>query len=575
MKKDVFAKLCGILVLFVVFSGFVSAAAAVGYINPVRLAIATTTSTTVAQQSDVRCEAVNQANEKTCMQASCPDNYDCKYVPSAAAAIVGYCKCVQKVTTKTQPSEVRCEAIKGPNEKTCVDGVCPSGYDCDYVPSAAAANVGYCKCVSTTTTTLPSEVRCEAVKYPSANSCAPGVCPQGAKCRYVASAAAVANIGYCKCVYDTTTTTTLSSQETPCERILKPSSASSCSGACPQGMRCMFKPKVQSTANLAALSPSGESSCVCVEYTTTTTLYPKCEDLTDLSGPTCKRGLCPPNSVCRPRAAVQQASLAYVNLKAKGCECVPCDCVDSTTTTLPQQVLCERVVSPSAATCEAGLCPDNQKCRVFTAVVGNDKISKCACVGETTTTLPAIKCDGLISGSADKCALASCPQGYKCKFYPPAATTAANSVGSCKCAPDTTPPPTPPTIPPQNVLCENVQNPSGGSCEVAKCPDGQKCKVFTATVGNGQISKCACVGETTTTQPPYNCDGLISGSSEKCDQASCPQGYACKFYPSTAANAVGTCKCVQAASQTTTTLRSAPPEPKPGFLEGILKAIFG
>ena len=520
------------------------------------------TTTTTLQ---TRCEAVKYPSANACTPGLCPEGYSCKYVPSnTVAANLGSCKCTSDTTTTTLQS--RCEAVSKANEKTCMAGICPEGYDCTYVSSATAgvANVGYCKCVSTTTTTLQSELRCEAMKYPSANTCTSGVCPEGAKCRYVASTTAVANIGYCKCVYETTTTT-LGSQ-TPCEKILKPSSASTCDeGACPQGTKCVFKPKVQSTANLAALSPSGEASCVCVEYTTTTTLYPRCEDISSPSGPTCKKGLCPPNTVCRLRSA-QTPALTYVSANVQsGCYCVPCDCPDSTTTTtIPEQLRCERVSYPSANACEVAKCPEGQKCKVFTAVTGNTKISKCACVGEvTTTTQPSYNCDGLISGSQEKCSQASCPSGYKCKYYSPAS---AASVGSCKCVSDSTPT----TLP--DVDCEKVVYANANSCEAAKCPAGQKCTVFTATYGNGQVSKCICAGGSTTTTLPQEvlCEQVIQASANTCASAKCPEGLKCAVYTATyGSGQVSKCVCMPPGeSSTTTTL------PK-GLLASFLKGLFG
>ena len=548
------------------------------------------TTTTTLEQS---CASIKNPSATACEPGICPIGSSCKYVQSAATvAVIGSCKCLPDSTTTTtlQPN---CELIRNANEKACMNGLCPDGYDCKYVQSAATvAVIGQCKCIPhSTTTTIASSRLCEYVTPANEKTCMVGVCPPNYNCKYMSMSAETggssAATSYCKCI-PATTTTTLQGR---CEAVT-PANANTCAaGLCPQGAKCVYKPSSSPTALLSSAPVIG--SCVCDYGTTTTTLYPRCEEITPAGQAVCRRGLCPPDQVCRFKQNNQLTAMV-ANVPSGSCNCVPCDCDNPTTTTLPstcedvlgmrcpsgtscscqcmpfcvttstipQYLDCMKVTAPSANSCGPAKCPEGQKCRLVTYTVGAGQISKCACIGgETTTTQPVVNCEGLIAGGQEKCDVAGCPPDMKCKYYSP---TSANSVGVCHCVGGSRPTTT------LQQSCENVANPSANTCAPAKCPEGQKCKVYTVTLASQQISKCICQSEeTTTTLNSGGCEAITNAGGATCAHGECPGNTKCTYVveANTAAAQIGRCKCLPVEATTTTLPR--------GFVERILKAIFG
>jgi len=464
--------------------------------------------------------------------------------------------------TTTSTTQPKCERIQNPNEKTCMDGLCPQGLHCVYKlkPSSAAAVAAYmvpsCVCESSATTTTIQQ-RCERITTPSQNNCATGICPQGTHCDYVKTASTPGAVAYvpregCVCLPDATTTTTTTLQYTWCERLQNPSGPVCLRGLCPPNTVCRHRLSLtpsSSGSTVSQLTASGKCACVpCEQQTTTTTLQSRCEAITQANANTCAAGPCPDGTRCVFKPGTQSAT--YLAAASVGGKCL---CEPVTTTTLQRR--CEAVTPANANTCAAGLCPDNTRCvykpgtqsanYLAAAPVGG----KCVCEGVTTTTLPGeIRCEAITGANSGKCAEGICPSNMQCTYMPSAA--AANA-GYCKCVSATTT-----TVQPAS--CEEVANPSPDACARVTCPEsGKKCTFYQAVTANQQVKRCVCAGEstttTTTTVPSNQCASIGNPSQTACRQGICSAGETCTFTQYTTGNQqVKSCVCVKKQTATTT-----------------------
>ena len=447
------------------------------------------TTTTIASNT-IKCEGVKEPyTADSCRAGACPQGMNCVYTAgsqTAAAYIPPMCICQKSTTTTTQPTGIRCEQVQSPNEKTCMAGICPNSYQCQYYQVAGAPS--YCKCTpkETTSTTLP---RCERIQSPNEKTCMAGLCPEGTRCTYRASPATTTAYIPPACVCIGATTTTVPSQ-VKCEGMQNPAEKTCAVGLCPEGTRCVYKAGPNTA--VAYIPPK----CVCEPGATTTTTMPSytwCEKLDSPSGPVCLKGLCPPNTVCRYFGPNTQATYLAAASAGGRCKCIPCDCDVTTTTTIPASLRCEAVKSPSANTCAAGLCPSNYKCDYVQSPTGAQGVCKCTPV--TTTTQPGErKCEEITATNEGKCVQGLCPDNTDCKYI--LSTSAAGVPGHCRCVPKATT-----TTQPTVVECSAVAEPSANTCAVAKCPPGEKCTVVTINTAAAQLKKCVCAqaGGTTTT----------------------------------------------------------------------------
>ncbi|HHQ44919.1 MAG TPA: hypothetical protein ENN13_02135 [Candidatus Altiarchaeales archaeon] len=513
----------------------------------------TTTTTTLP----TKCEAIEDdlASQRTCKMGLCPPDSYCVYKPGQIqsgylAAVVtspGSCECV--TTTTTLPGQVRCEALDDASLPTCEQGLCPPDYKCRYIQGVTAANVGYCQCVSVTTTTIPGPVKCEAVQFASENTCTPAVCPEGQTCELYTVNFGSTQQKYCVCMGGSTTTTTIPT----CELIESPSSRMCAEGLCPDDRRCVYSP---GSSNVAThyVPPK----CYC-ETTTTTTLPTRCEEIDSASASqrACRMGLCPDNTYCVYTPGQAQSNyLAAVVTSPGSCECV------TTTTTLPNQVRCEAIDGANANTCSPGICPPETYCRyVPSAVAAN--MGSCMCIPTTTTTLPGeVRCEAVDDANQRTCQQALCPPDYECRLIQGA--TAAN-VQYCQCLPVTT------TTLPGPVMCEDVQYPSSDTCSAAECPDGQQCRVYTVNFGSTQQKYCVCMGDSTTTTTipgePIACKDVTNPGENTCAPAVCPEGMTCQYYRAVFGSGVQeNCICMES---------SAPAQNQQGFVARLWQSIFG
>ncbi len=323
-----------------------------------------------------RCEAMDDTGVSQCMHGLCPPDYRCRYVRDLTAASQGYCRCVQPTTT-TLPDQTRCEIMSATGDAQCRQGLCPNDHNCRYVPSLAAANMGGCRCIPPTTTTLQGQVRCEAVDDAGAETCKRGLCPPDQKCRYVEGATA-ANTGSCLCVSPPTTTTIPAN--TKCERITDASGPTCEQGICPDDYKCEVISYTFGSTQV--------KNCVCVpKSATTTTTIPgdvKCEAMDYAAQKTCKEGLCPPNTFC------EVVKYNFGSTQVANCVCME----KQTTTTIAQtEVKCEAITDVHQKSCMQGLCPSDSTCRIQTDDSG---ANHCKCLPTTKTTIE--RQEGFLTG---------------------------------------------------------------------------------------------------------------------------------------------------------------------------------
>jgi len=514
------------------------------------------TTTTLPPSNAIKCEGVNeQANEKTCLTGACPEGMNCVYrsgTQTAAAYVPPQCLCERTTTTTTLPQEVRCEKVVDANEKTCMAGICSVNSECAYVPVPGA--VGYCKCKGpeTTTTTLP---RCERIQNPNDKACMSGLCPDGTRCVYrKASETAVAFVP-AACVCEKPSTTTTIPSEVRCEKVVDANEKTCMEGICPDKYECKY--------GQIAGAP-GYCRCAPKETTTTTLQYTWCEKLTNPSERECLTGMCPPNTVCRYSASASQpASFASAAANPPGrCRCVPCEGASTTSTTLPR---CERIQNPDDKTCMIGACPDGSRC-VYkpappTAAVNVPAL--CVCEKTPPTTIPPeLRCEAEKSPEEKTCAEDRCLEGYDCKYVQTAGAT-----GNCKCLPKETT-----TTIPSGEKCETISTAGQQQCIPGACPEGLKCSyVPSATGANTGYCKCAEEEVTTTTQPAY-CEEITNVNEATCVSGKCPDGTKCTYAKATFGNqAIAKCVC---AKETTSTTAVPKVQGQEGILARILR-IFG
>ncbi|MFH1404391.1 MAG: hypothetical protein ABIH11_09000 [Candidatus Altiarchaeota archaeon] len=505
--------------------------------------------TTTTQPSVTRCEAVQNPNEKTCMDAICPDNKVCKLIyvqaQGVAAMQVPACACVDDTTTTTLPSIVRCEAVQDASPEKCKRASCPNNLPCTFYPTGydtAGNQVGKCKCEAATTTTL-SQVRCEAVKDPNEKTCMEALCPPDQKCKYVVTHDEDGNaVRACMCVGATTTT----QPPVNCRSIENPNANTCSQGSCPPGMRCMLRPGGVSAGYLAAQNV--HTTCECIQATTTTTLYPPCSDISPPSARMCVKGDCPPNYVCRFMPGGATTGYLAANMPGPSCKCVPCDCPEETTTTLPRK--CEETSPANANTCTMGVCPPGTRCVFMPGGASPGYLAaqvaggSCECVEGTTTTIPDSKrCEAMQAGY-ETCAEGICPPEYDCKYVQ---SPAAANLAYCKCVMKST---TTTTLSGQ-VRCEAITDAGAMQCMDGICPPNHKCSYV--MYASAAIGKCECVLETTTTMPSgRKCTDLKNPNEKMCMEGVCPPDYECGYVVDTAG--VGYCKCVEPQDTTTTTM---------------------
>ncbi|MBD3388791.1 MAG: hypothetical protein GF416_06960 [Candidatus Altiarchaeales archaeon] len=502
------------------------------------------TATTTTLQT--RCEAIDRPSPNTC-SGRCPPGQRCVYKPgtvssASLAALQTPARCVCETPTTTIPSR-RCEAQQYPSPDRCEAAECPTDYECKYVQLASAANAGRCKCVlkETTTTTLPGQVRCEAIYPASAARCKEGPCPPGHECRMVINPTA-ADANYCKCIPVTTTTM----EPGPCEDVAYPSHETCKPASCPPGQSCSLI-----TYTFGSTQVSG---CVCAEGpgATSTTLptQEKCEAVDYATPESCKAALCPPEQKCRV--------ITYTFGSAQVSKCVCVGYETPTTTTLPGQVKCDGVYPASAEKCAEGLCPEDSKCRFIPGATSADS-GMCRCVSPTSTTLPGqMKCEGIYPASDDRCVEGLCPPQHKCKHV----QEAAGAAGVCRCIQG---------VPPSTVpgrKCSDVTDPTAESCKMAACPPGYTCTVVTDSAG---VNYCKCRETSpTTTLETIRCEAIEYASPNTCVEGDCPRGYTCDYMVDDSGAAK--CECVRQGS--TSTVRTQEEEPK-GILARLRKMIFG
>jgi hypothetical protein len=372
-------------------------------------------STTTTLYDTRRCEAITDAGVRTCAKGICPPDYECMYILSPAAANVGYCKCVMKPTTTTT-LQGRCEAITNAGVKQCLEGACPPDYECRYVPSLAAADVGSCRCIKPTTTTLP--VKCAGVRYPSPDTCEDAVCPENQECRFLKYTVGNTQMTKCVCLESNASTTTTQPEVFKCEAITSASNRQQCvEGICPPGAECMYVP-----SPVAA----GVGSCYCITPTTTTLPGGvKCERITGPGVDACVEGVCPPDHKCRFVQSATAADVGYCKCVLESdsstttlpsaltcsmvsnpseqacgrgvcragytCEYVVdsagvsyCKCVEesipsTTVSSTSPSLLCEDISNPSPNTCVDGACPKDHACSFIPKAAGAAE-GECKCV---------------------------------------------------------------------------------------------------------------------------------------------------------------------------------------------------
>ncbi|MFH1056122.1 MAG: hypothetical protein V1744_08525 [Candidatus Altiarchaeota archaeon] len=473
--------------------------------------------------------------------------------------------------TATKPTTTtvakRCEAVTNPSSNTCEAITCPEGLKCTYKPGSSNTAAAYippkCACEGVTTTTLPAEVRCEAVSDASSRTCIDKLCPQDMKCTYKPGSSNTATAYFpakCVCEGPATTTTTIPSY-TWCEDISNPSARMCLQGLCPPNTVCRLKTQSQSPVAYLAANAASATRCACVPCecdTTTTTLPVRCEAVDNANANTCVAGLCPDGTRCVFKPGTQAAN--YMAAAPVGGKCI---CEPVTTTTLPNEVKCEAVKMPSANTCVEGLCPPEYDCR-YVSLASAANVAACRCVPRetTTTTLPGqVKCEAMTGASANTCAQGLCPTDYKCRYVQ--SPTGANA-GSCECIPPTT------TTLPGEVKCEAMEKvDSAKQCVDGLCPPDHNCVYVPYADTNIGYCKCA-LDTTTTTLKPVSCEEVVNPNEKKCVAGKCPDDYLCRYRTDDAG--VGVCKCVEkpAAQQaTTTTVR------KVTGVRGMLDTILG
>ncbi len=496
------------------------------------LSRATTTST----QSTVRCERVQDPSDEACAKAYCPNNQVCAYtiVTSASGAVSNRCVCTQATSTTQPPSQLRCEAIQYASADRCSVGVCPPGQVCRVVTSTAVTHVSsVCKCVpqeDTTTTTL-QYTWCEDLTNPSERMCMTGLCPPNRVCRYMPAVQqtlthmnAPAGQG-CVCVpcESQITTTTLPVR---CESVENPSARTCSVGVCPPNTRCVYKPGSMSEGVVATHVVPG--SCECEPYVTTTTVPPRCDAIAYASPRACAAGLCPPDMDCIYRPGSMAPGAVATHYVPPSCECA------ATTTTLPTQMRCEALSATSAGECVEGVCPPEYDCRYVT--LASAAVGACRCVlrSSTTTTLPGVtRCEAVDDAGLNTCAEAVCPGNLICRYIP--SPTAAN-VGECVCIN----PPT--TTQPGQVRCEAFADASANACVEGVCPPDYKCRYVPSPTAAG-VGSCQCIPPTSTTMPgEIKCEAIDDASEKTCAAGLCPPEHSCRYIQTP--GAAGECSCI-------------------------------
>jgi len=237
-----------------------------------------------------RCESLLNPSPGRCEPGICPVRQECRYVPSLAAANTGSCRCVS-VTTTTRPATVRCEAVEYPSPERCEASICPGNQRCEIVSYVfGSTKVSKCVCVGGETTTIPSQVKCEGLQNPTQDQCVDALCPPGQRCGYMSYAFGSQQVSACVCLETGQASTTTLPGQVKCEAIYGASAERCAVGVCPPNQKCRV---VES----AAAANAATCRCV-EATTDTTVPGRRCADLTNPSQDVCSTGVCPKDYLC-------------------------------------------------------------------------------------------------------------------------------------------------------------------------------------------------------------------------------------------------------------------------------------